>query len=78
MAEATSTLPYFAEGSEAMLQLEAMVDKAGLRNVLWALQHIAYAKADHIHTSWQDHGLARAWEVTGHKLARWAETIKLD
>ena len=75
---ATNTLPYFCEGSEAMLQLEAMVDKVGLRNVLWALQHIAYAKAGHIQVNWQDHGLARAWEVTGHKLARWAETIKLD
>lgn len=75
MNEATHKLPYFAEGSEAMLQLEAMVDKAGLRNVLWALQHIAYAKAGHIQVNWQDDGLARAWEVTGHKLTRWAETI---
>jgi hypothetical protein len=54
MAEATNTLPYFCEGSEAMLQLEAMVDKVGLRNVMWALQSIAYAKAGHIQVNWQD------------------------
>jgi hypothetical protein len=78
MTEATNTLPYFAEGSEAMLQLEAMVDRAGLRNVLWALQNIAYAKAGHIQVNWQDSALARQWEMTGHKLSRWAESIKLD
>ena len=38
-------MAYFGDGSEAMLQLEAMVDKAGLRNVLWALAHISRAKA---------------------------------
>jgi hypothetical protein len=75
---ATNTLPYFCEGSEAMLRLEAMVDRAGLRNVMWALQSIAYAKAGHIQTNWQDPVLARDWETTGHKLARWAESIKLN
>ena len=69
--------PYFCEGSEATLQLEAMVDRVGLRNVMWALQHIAYAKADHIQANWQDTTLARQWEMTGHKLSRWAESINL-
>ena len=40
--------PYFAEGSEAMIELEAMVDKAGLRNVMWALQHIDELGCDRI------------------------------
>ena len=31
--------PFFAEGTEAMVALEAMVDAAGLRNVVWALAH---------------------------------------
>jgi hypothetical protein len=38
-------MAYFEDGSEAMLRLEAMVNKAGLRNVLWALAHISRAKA---------------------------------
>jgi len=29
--------PYFAEGTEAMLQLEAMLDKVGLCNLLYAV-----------------------------------------
>jgi hypothetical protein len=62
----TNQGPYFCEGSEAMLQLEAMVDRAGLRNVLWALQSIAYAKAGHIQHNWHDCVLARQWECTGH------------
>jgi len=36
--------PFFAEGTPAMVELEAMVDKVGLRNVMWALQHISLAR----------------------------------
>jgi ABC-type uncharacterized transport system substrate-binding protein len=39
MAEAQSIpTPYFEEGSEAMIALEAMVDRVGLANVLYALE----------------------------------------
>ena len=40
--------PFFAEGTEAMVALEAMVDHAGLRNVVWALAHICWNKAEHV------------------------------
>jgi hypothetical protein len=60
--------PYFAEGTEAMFALEAMVDKVGLRNVVHALAHIANAKADHLRSNWQDHAAARAWENDAYKL----------
>jgi hypothetical protein len=66
------TQPYFAEGTEAMLQLEAMVDRVGMANVLYALAHIAWAKADHIETNWQDKALAYLWRVGGHKLDKFA------
>jgi hypothetical protein len=59
---------YFAEGTEPMLALEAMVDKVGLRNVVFALSHIAFQKAEHIHVNWQDHALAKKWENDGQKL----------
>jgi hypothetical protein len=39
-----ATTPYFAEGTEAMIALEAMVDRVGVANVLYALQHICNAK----------------------------------
>ena len=40
--------PYFAEGTPAMVELESMVDKVGLSNVLYALAHIAFMKAEHL------------------------------
>ena len=67
-----SERPYFCEGSDAMLQLEAMVDRVGVRNVLWALEHICDAKATHIAENWQDTVTAKAWtKLAGrmHKVA---------
>jgi hypothetical protein len=64
MTEATLRLhdkPFFCEGSEAMLALEAMVDRVGTRNVAHALSHICFAKAEHLEHTWQDHELAKAW-----------------
>lgn len=66
---------YFQEGSEAMLALETMVDKVGLRNVVFALATIAENKAEHIHTNWQDHALAKRWENDAHKLDAIAHRI---
>jgi hypothetical protein len=66
---------YFSEGSEAMLALEAMVDKVGLRNVVYALAHICDAKAEHCHSNWQDHALAKRWENDAHKLDAIANRI---
>jgi hypothetical protein len=62
MADQAYHKPYFAEGTEAMLALEAMVDRAGLANVIYALAHIANAKADHLASNWQDRSSAKAWE----------------
>ena len=46
MAEANQA--YLCEDSPAMLVLEGIVDRAGLRNVLFALEHICFAKANHL------------------------------
>jgi hypothetical protein len=51
-----------------MLQLEAMVDRAGLGNVLYALEHICYAKADHVQANWQDPTTANRWERLGNAM----------
>ena len=64
MAKANANLqqqPFFCEGSPAMLQLESMVDRVGVRNVLYALSHICDGKAMHIVETWQDNSLAKAW-----------------
>jgi hypothetical protein len=68
-------MAYFGDGSEAMLQLEAMVDKAGLRNVLWALAHISRAKAHHIEGNWQDKDTAKTWMRDALKISRCAQRL---
>jgi hypothetical protein len=65
-------MAYFEEGSDAMVQLEAMVDGVGMTNVLYALAHICWAKANHLETNWQDRATAYLWRVGGNKLDRFA------
>ena len=67
-------MAYFENGSEAMLQLEAMVDKVGLRNVLWALAHISRAKAHHIEGN-GDKNTAKTWMHDALKLSRCAQRL---
>jgi hypothetical protein len=62
-------MAYFEEGSEAMLQLEAMVDRVGIRNVLYALAKICDGKAEATASMWQDETLAQMWN-------RWASRIE--
>jgi hypothetical protein len=66
MAEANQA--YLCENSEAMLALEAMVDRAGLRNVLFALEYICHAKGNHLEEAWQDVSSATVWWSNGRKI----------
>ncbi len=68
-------MPYFEEGSEAMVALEAMVDKAGIRNVLYALEHICGAKAEHLASNWQDSLSAKRWDGDARKIGRAARDV---
>jgi len=79
MVEATPA--YLSENSPAMLVLEGIVDRTGLRNVLFALEHICFAKANHLEENWQDLKSAprsgRAMVASAALLpARWAESAK--
>jgi len=56
---------YLCENSPAMLVLEGIVDRAGLRNVLFALEHICHAKANHLEENWQDLKSAKVWSRHG-------------
>ena len=67
--------PYFAEGTPAMVELEGMVDKVGLSNVLYALAHIAFMKAEHLQSNWQDKAGAKAWQGDARKLDAFASRI---
>ena len=71
MAQATDRLsqPFFTENSPAMLDLEGMVDRVGIRNVLYALAKICDGKAEHVASMWQDTSTAQVWN-------RWAWRIE--
>jgi hypothetical protein len=51
-----------------------MVDKVGLRNVLWALAHISRAKAHHIEGN-GDKNTAKTWMHDALKLSRCAQRL---
>jgi hypothetical protein len=53
-------------------ELETLIDHNGIECVLTAISEIAELKADHIHSAWQDGGLARRWQVLAAALAETA------
>jgi hypothetical protein len=61
-----------------MLQLEAMVDAVGLRNVIYALEHICHEKAEHLAVNWQDIGTAKAWTREALRLQKAADRVDVD
>jgi hypothetical protein len=61
-------MAYFDEGSEAMVALEAMVDRVGMANVLYALAQISRMKAEHLETNWQDMSTAQWWNQRATRL----------
>jgi hypothetical protein len=86
MAQATNILSqaFFAENSPAMLELEAMVDRVGIRNVLYALAKICDGKAEHVASMWQDVSTAQVWNkwawrieslAEGNTLGRWQDCV---
>jgi hypothetical protein len=69
---------YLSDNSPAMLVLEGIVDRAGLRNVLWALEHICLAKAQHIEEAWQDPHSAKVWTRNGSLCGKTACKVHVD
>lgn len=55
--------------------LERMVDMYGLRGVLDALSSIAFEKAEHVRTNWDDESLAREWEMKASKVGLVADSM---
>jgi hypothetical protein len=48
--------------------LEGLVDRTSLAEVLFALGEICFGKAEHLETNWQDRNAAKAWERAGKRL----------
>lgn len=49
-------------------QLEALIDRYGARTVLAEFADIAYGKAEHLRSNWQDKPAANIWAKLGRKL----------
>ena len=75
MAQATDSISqaFFSENSPAMLELEGMVDRVGIRNVLYALARICGGKAEHTASMWQDTSTAQVWDKWAWRLEDLAE-----
>jgi hypothetical protein len=58
-------------------QLEQMIDEHGMREVCEAIARIAWGKAEHIESNWQDKELAKVWEKTGLRLMNLANNFTI-
>lgn len=50
--------------------LEALIDRHGLADVLATIVDICLEKAEHIRTNWEDQRLAQRWEKVAKKLEK--------
>jgi hypothetical protein len=53
-----------------MEELEKLVDKHGVENVVEMLADICWGKVDHIQVNWQDEVLAKYWRKCAREIAR--------
>lgn len=59
------------------LQLENILDNAGLSRLLERLAIVCHEKADHLRTNWQDYGAAKNWDDAGSKIAHEANQFEV-
>ena len=60
---------------DQMTNLEAIIDKNSLHEVLNALADICAQKADHIQSSYQDKPLAKTWMKASKKLTELEDDV---
>lgn len=58
---------------ELMDQLEPLVDKCGLPDVVLALARVCNEKAEHLRHTWQDNRSARKWDTAAKRLDKLAD-----
>lgn len=56
--------------TEHATELELMVDRYSVAEVLEALASICREKADHIRTNWQDNATAKEWDKRANALEK--------
>lgn len=50
------------------IELENMIDKSNLAQVIQDLVDICYGKAEHLRVNWQDESAAKGWDKAAAKL----------
>ena len=55
---------------ELAAELEALIDRSSLSDVLEALEGICDEKAEHVSTNWQDRDLSNAWGKAARAVGR--------
>jgi hypothetical protein len=63
------------KGNQQMIDLETLIDRVGMKNVLYALAVIANEKAEHLALNWQDSFLSRTWERNAAKIEKCARQL---
>jgi hypothetical protein len=61
MAEATAILNDYGFTEQEAHDLETLIDRRGIEQVLQQINEICGAKSEHVASAWQDAGLARRW-----------------
>ena len=61
---------------DATSELETLVDRYGLANLVSALAIVCEEKADHIRANWQDKVTANAWSAASREFDRCEPRIK--
>jgi hypothetical protein len=57
-------------------ELEALIDRYGMSQVLLGIAAVCYEKEDHLRTNWQDTTTARAWHSDGVAVENLAAKIR--
>lgn len=66
------------DAEKAKFELEQMVDRFSVRQVVDMLSEICAEKAEHIRVNWQDFSLAARWQAKAAKLDRVSNSLKKD
>ena len=58
-------------------EVEALVDRHSMYDLLAILSEVAYLKAEHVSEAWQDDKLAREWRRAGLRIDRCAAAMSV-
>lgn len=66
-------LPELTKGQRD--DLERLIDRHGLGNLLKGIAHICADKSEHVLTAWQDRQTSRAWDKAEIKIYNLSESL---